>query len=65
MKTKDPIGKLHLRHQLGHITLKKFQFFQEYGADPDNVKLVLILIRRREIQLKSDENKLLEVKVIY
>ena len=34
-KTKYPIGIIDLRHQLDHLTLKKIQPFQEYGANPD------------------------------
>ena len=40
------------------------QLFQEYGTDLDNARLFIILIRRREIELLSDGNKFLEVKVI-
>ena len=63
MKTNYSIGILDLRNQLDHITLKKIQLFQEYGTDPDNARLFLILIRRREIELISDGNKLTEVEV--
>ena len=64
MKTKYPIEIIDLRHQTDHITPKKIQLFQEYGDNPDNARLFLILIRRREIELISDGNKLIEVKVI-
>ena len=64
MKTKYPIEIIDLRHQTDHISPKKIQLFQEYSADPDNAKFYLILIRRREIELISDGNKLIEVKVI-
>ena len=64
MKTKYPIEIFDLRHQTDHITPKKIQLFPEYGTDPDNARLFLILIRRREIELISDGNKLKEVKVI-
>ena len=65
MKTKyPPIEIIDLRHQPDHIKLKKIQLFQEYGADPGNARLFLILIRRREIELISDGNKRLEVEVI-
>ena len=64
MKTKFPIQIVDLRHQSDHITPKKIQIFQEYSADPENAKFYLILIRRREIELISDGNKLIEVKVI-
>ena len=64
MKTKYPIEVIDLRHQPDHITHKKIQVFHEYGADPDNARLFFILIRRRQIELISDGNKLTEVKVI-
>ena len=64
MKTKYPIEIIDLRHQTDHITPKKIQLFHEYGTDPDKARLFLILIRRREIELISDGNKLIEVKVI-
>ena len=64
MKTKYPIEIIDLRHQPDQITPKKIQIFHEYGTDPDNATLLLIIIRRREIELISDGNKLIEVKVI-
>ena len=64
MKTKQPIEIIDLRHQSDHITPNKIQLFHEYGTDPDNSRLFLILIRGREIELISDGNKLIEVKVI-
>ena len=64
MKTKNPVGILDLRHQPDHITPKNFQQFQDYGTDPDNARLFLLLIRRREMEILSDGNKVLEVKVI-
>ena len=63
MKTKYPIEIIDLRHQPDHITPKKIQLFQEYGTDPDNARLFVILIRRRETEVNSD-GKLIEVKVI-
>ena len=64
MKTKYPIEIIDLRHQSDHITPKKIQLFHEYGTGPDNARLFLILIRRREIELISDGNKLVDIKVI-
>ena len=64
MKRKYPFGITDLRHQSDHITPKKIQYIQEYGTDPDNAELFLILVRRREIGLISDSNKLIEFKVI-
>ena len=63
MKTKYPFEIIDLR-QPNHITPRKTQLFQEYSTDLDNFRLFLILIRRRETELISDSNKLLEVKVI-
>ena len=64
MKTKYPIEMIDLRHQVDHITPKKIQLFWEYGADPDNARFFLVLIRRREIELISDGNKLIEIKIM-
>ena len=64
MKTKYPIEIIDLRHQSDDITPEKFQLFLEYGADPQNSRFFLLLIRRREIERISDGNKLIEVKVI-
>ena len=64
MKTKYPIQAIDLRFQADHITPKKIQLFEEYRANPNSARLYVILIRRREIELISDGNKLIEVKVI-
>ena len=64
MKSKYPIEITDLRHQPDHITPKKVQLFLEYGADPENSRFFLILIRRKEIELISDGNKLIEIKII-
>ena len=64
MKTKYPIQVIDLRFQADHITPKKIQLFEEYRENPNSARLYVILIRRREIELISDGNKLIEVKVI-
>ena len=64
MKTKYPIEIIDLGQQSDHITAKKIQLFDEYGTNPDNARLFINLIRRREIELISDGNKLIEVRVI-
>ena len=64
MKTKYPIQVIDLRFQVDHITPKKIQLFEEYRANPANAKFFMILIRRREIEMISDGNKLIEVKLI-
>ena len=63
MKTNYFIELLDLRHQPDNITPKKIQLFLEYGVDPENVRFYLILTRRREIELISDGNKLIEIKI--
>ena len=64
MKTKYPIKIIDLRHQSDHITPKRYQILHEYGTYPDKARMFVILIRRREIELIIDGNKLIEVKVI-
>ena len=64
MKSKYPIQVVDFRFQSDHITPKKIQLFEEYRAVPNNARLYVILIRRREIELILDGNKLIEVKVI-
>ena len=43
MKTKCSIRIIDLRHQLDHIIPKKNQKFLDFGTDPDNARLFLIL----------------------
>ena len=64
MKTKYPIEIIDLRHQSDHITPKKIQQFLEYGADPENARFFLKRFRRKEIELISNGNELIEIKVI-
>ena len=65
MKTKYQIEIIDLRHQPDHNIAKKFQAFEKFGTNPDNARLILSLIRRRERELISDRNELIEVRVIY
>ena len=64
MKTNNSLGITELRHQFNHITSKRNQLFQVYGTDPDNARLFLLLFNWREIELKGDGNKWIEVRVI-
>ena len=64
MKNKYPIQVIDLRFQVDHITPKKIQLFEKYRANPANARMFVILIRRREIEMISDGNELIEVKVI-
>ena len=42
----------------------KVQLFEEFRADPANARIFVLLIRRREIEMIPDGNKLIKVKVI-
>ena len=64
IKTKYSIEIIAFRHQRDHITPKKIHLFLDYDADPENARFSIILIIRGEIELSSDGNKLIEVKVI-
>ena len=68
MKSKYPIQVIDLRFQPDQKTPKKIQLFEEHRGEPannpNNARLYVILIRRREVELISDCNKLIEVKVI-
>ena len=66
MKTKYPIQVIDLRHQVDHITPTKIQLFEECNTEAANVKarLFVILIRHRQIEMISDGNEIIEVKVI-
>ena len=66
MKNIYPIQVTDLRHQVDHITPKKFQLFEKFNTDPANVnaKIFVKLIRHRQIERISDGNKIIEVNVI-
>ena len=68
MKNKYPIQVIDLRFQVDPITPKKIQLFEEYRPEPNNnsnnARLFFVLIRRREIGMISDGNKLIEVEDI-
>ena len=53
-----------LRFQVDHITPKKTQLFEEFFEVLNNEILFVILIRHRQIEMISDGNKIIEVKVI-
>ena len=64
MKYLYPIQITDLRYQVDQITPKKIQLFEEFSEDPANEILFIILIRHRQLELISDGNKIIEVKVI-
>ena len=64
MKYLYPIQITDLRFQVDHITPKEIQLFEEFSEDPANERLFIILVRHRQIEMISDGNKIIEVKVI-
>ena len=66
MKNKYPIQLIDLSFQVDHITFKKIQLFEEIKTDPANVntKLFVILVRHKQIEMISDGNRIIEVKVM-
>ena len=64
MKYFYPIQITDLRHQADHLTPKKIQIFEEFSEDPVNERLFIILVRHRQVEMISDGNKIIEVKVI-
>ena len=66
MRNKYPIQVIDLRFRVDHKTPKKIQLLEEFNTYPANVnaRLFVILIRHRQIEMISDGNKIVEVKVI-
>ena len=64
MNYRYPIQITDLRFQVDHITPKKIQLFVEFSEDPNTERLFIILIRHRRVEMVSDGNKIIEVKVI-
>ena len=66
MKNIYPIQVIDLRHQVDNITLKRSQLYEEFNTDPAKLfaTLFVFLIRHRQIEMISDRNKKIEIKVI-
>ena len=64
MKYIYPIQITDLRHQVDHLTPKRTQLFEEFSEDPANERLFIILVRQRQVEMISDGNKIIEVKLI-
>ena len=64
MKNFYPIQVIDPRSQVDHRTPKKIQLVEEFSEDPDNERLFDILIGHRQIEMISDGNKIIEVKLI-
>ena len=67
MKNRYPLQVIDLRHQIDHISPKINQLFEKYKNDPvyANKRLYVSLFRHKQMELISDGNKFIEVKVIY
>ena len=65
MKKKYPIQVIDLRHQIDHISPEKIQLFEEYKNDPvyENKRLYVILNRHKQIEMISDGNKFIEIRI--
>ena len=66
MKNIYPIQVIDLRHQIDHISPKKIQLFDENKNDPvyANKRLYVILIRHKQIEMISDGNNFIEIRII-
>ena len=66
MKSKHPIQVTDLWHPVDHICPKKIQLFEEFNTDPANVnaRFFVLIVRHRQVEMVSEGNKILEVKVI-
>ena len=61
IKNKYPIQVIDLRHQIDHISRKTIRLFEENKNDPvyAKMRLYVILIRLKQIEMISDGNKLI------
>ena len=64
MKYLYPLQITVLRHQVDHLTPKKIQIFEEFSEDPADERLFLILLKHRQVEMISDGNEIIGVKVI-
>ena len=66
MKNNYPIQVIDLRFQIDHISPKETQLLEEFNTDLlfVNARLFVILFRHKQIEIISDGNKLIEVKII-
>ena len=64
MKSFYPIQITDRRQQVDHFTPKKIQLFEKFSEDAANERLFTILVRHRQVEMISDGNKIIEVKVM-
>ena len=63
MKTFYPIHVFDLKFQFANITPTKIRLFEEYENAPDNTNLYVLLIKRKEIKMVSDGNKITGIEL--
>ena len=64
MKKIHPTKVIDLRFQVDHVNSKKVPLLGKYRGAAKNARLVMIIIRQREIKVISDGNKITENTVI-
>ena len=60
---KNLIQVTDLKFQIHHFSPKKIQLFEEFSEDPKNERLFVLLVRQRQIEMISDGNKFIEIRV--
>ena len=63
MKNLYPIQITDLRHQFDHFTPEKNQLFEEFEDDHNMKRLLIILVRHRQVEMISDGKKLLKLEL--
>ena len=53
-----------LKHQVDHITPKKIQIFEKHRKNPAIARVFKTSTRHGKNEMRSDGNKVIEVKVI-
>ena len=64
MKIFYPNRLTDLKFQVDHITPRKIHLLEEISEDPNLERLIVILNRHRQVEMISDGNEIIEVKVI-
>ena len=63
IKNLYPTQVIDFRYQADHITPQKIQLFEEYRNDPATARVFVVVIGQRQLEMKSDGNKLTEIKL--
>ena len=64
MKTFYPIQVIDLRFQIDYASPKKIRLLEEYENAPEKTNLYVKLIKHRENNMVSDENKITGIELI-